>query len=98
MPVNGSAKFYVVALSFAGEQREYVGSVASHLRGHGIGVFYDAYERARLTGANLETELTRIYGSEATCTVLFLSQEYKAKTWTQLEMRCAVAAHKESNV
>ena len=41
---------YQVALSFAGEQREYVEEVARHLRSRSIAVFYDGFETVSFWG------------------------------------------------
>jgi RES domain-containing protein len=95
LEVGGSKHYYIVALSFAGEQREYVQDVADYLRRHGVGVFFDAYELARLAGRDLETELKTIYGTQSSCTVVFVSDAYKRKQWAQLELRCALEASRE---
>ena len=42
-PMKGTK--YQVALSFAGEQRDYVEDVALHLRNRSIAVFYDGFEK-----------------------------------------------------
>ena len=47
---------YDVALSFAGEDREYVEAVASALQQAGVKVFYDQYEEVELWGKNLPVE------------------------------------------
>ena len=39
---------YQVALSFAGEQRDYVEEVARHLQSCSIAVFYNGFETVRL--------------------------------------------------
>ena len=39
-----------IALSFAGEDREYVDQVANLLRNAGVKVFYDLFEEANLWG------------------------------------------------
>jgi hypothetical protein len=41
---------YQVALSFAGEQRDYVEAVSRFLRARGIAVFYDRFEAVTLWG------------------------------------------------
>ena len=41
---------YQVALSFAGEQRDYVEEVARHLQSRSIDVFYDGFEKVGLWG------------------------------------------------
>ena len=41
---------YQVALSFAGEQRDYVEEVARHLQSRSIALFYDGFEKVDLWG------------------------------------------------
>lgn len=43
-----SAHQYDVALSFAGEQREYAQAIAHKLKANGVSVFYDDFEKADL--------------------------------------------------
>jgi hypothetical protein len=50
-----------VALSFAGEDREYVNTIADQLRQHGVRVFYDRYEQATLWGKDLYEHLDHVY-------------------------------------
>jgi hypothetical protein len=50
---SGSTFQYDVALSFAGEDRQYVSDIADRLRNNGIRVFYDLYEQATLWGKDL---------------------------------------------
>jgi TIR domain len=45
---NKPSREYDVALSFAGEDREYVEAVASSLQQAGVSVYYDRYEEAVL--------------------------------------------------
>ncbi len=52
---------YDVALSFAGEDREYVAQVAAALRENGVRVFDDKYEVATLWGKDLYTHLHDVY-------------------------------------
>jgi hypothetical protein len=82
---------YDVCLSFAGEQRPYVERVATALRGRNIRVFYDSYERANLWGKDLSQHLDHIYGKAATFCVVFVSQQYAEKIWTNHELKSAQA-------
>ena len=50
-----------IALSFAGEDRQYVEEVAKVLRLMGFRVFYDKYETVSLWGKNLYTHLSEVY-------------------------------------
>lgn len=56
---------YDVALSFAGEDREYVEQVANLLGSSGVKVFYDRFEEADLWGKNLYDYLIDIYQNKA---------------------------------
>jgi hypothetical protein len=78
-----------VALSFAGPQRDYVEQVARALKARGVRCFYDADELVRLWGTHLTEELPRIYASEATAVVVFISADYAEGDWTRLERRAA---------
>jgi len=82
---------YDVALSFAGEDREFVEQVAAHLRQRGLTVFYDRYETAELWGKDLYVHLDEVYRNQARCCLMFLSKFYAAKVWTSHERRAAQA-------
>jgi hypothetical protein len=82
---------YDVALSFAGEQRDFVRGVANRLRELGVNVFFDEFEQVNLWGSDLGDRLEHIYRSEAQYTVMFISKEYAAKEWTNHERRSALA-------
>ena len=93
--VNVGGKIAVscdVALSFAGEQRDYVREVYRHLEQRGINVFYDKDkdEANNLWGADLAVRLQKIYSEGARYVVLFVSQEYVDKRWPRLELRAAL--------
>lgn len=89
---------YDVALSFAGEQREYVEEVAGALRAKGIRVFYDKYEEASLWGKDLYEHLDYVYQRAARFCVVFASEEYAKKMWTTHERRSAQARAIEERV
>jgi hypothetical protein len=82
---------YEVALSFAGEDRAYVQMVADGLAARGVTAFYDAFEKADLWGKNLYDHLIEVYQKSARYTVIFISQHYRAKVWTNHERRAAQA-------
>jgi hypothetical protein len=82
---------YHVALSFAGEDRDYVESVATHLRTDGVDVFYDKFEEADLWGKNLYVHLSDVYQNRAIFTVMFISKAYKTKLWPNRERESAQA-------
>lgn len=82
---------YDVALSFAGEDREYVEEVALFLRSYDINVFYDKFEQANLWGKNLYEYLQEIYKNKAKYSIIFISENYKKKAWTNHERQSAQA-------
>ena len=82
---------YDVAISFAGEDREVAERFANDLRRRGVRVFYDAWEQADLWGKNLYQHLDMVYRTAARYCVIFVSESYVAKVWTQHELRSAQA-------
>jgi hypothetical protein len=82
---------YDVALSFAGEQREFVGATAAKLRELGVRVFYDDYEKVELWGKDLYEHLDYVYQRAARYAVVFVSADYAAKVWTNHERKSAQA-------
>ena len=80
-----------VALSFAGEDRTYVSKVAEELKKMGIKVFYDKYEQVSLWGKNLYDHLSVVYGKTSRYTVVFISNHYARKLWTNHERQSAQA-------
>jgi len=89
--------FYHVALSFAGEDREYVDEVAKILRRKGVKLFYDRFEEANLWGKNLYEYLNDIYQHSTMFTIAFLSQHYARKLWTNHERTSAQARAFQEN-
>ncbi len=87
-------KMYDVALSFAGEQRGYVESVAGELKSLDLNIFYDGFEeeKIQLWGENLTENLHDIYANRANFVVMFISKEYVRKAWTIHERRSALSA------
>jgi|GEM_PF-518495 len=78
---------YDIALSFAGENREYVREVANILKNYRIRVFYDEFEEYTLWGNNLIEYLQNIYKERAKYTVMFISKYYAKKLWTNHERK-----------
>jgi hypothetical protein len=89
--VSQGNKQFDVALSFAGEDRQYVEEVAHTLKRMGFRVFYDKYERVTLWGKNLYDYLTDLYQNKARHTVIFCSKDYAEKLWTNVERKSAQA-------
>jgi TIR domain len=82
---------YDVALSFAGENREVVEGIASCLRGRGVKVFYDDFERTSLWGKDLQERFVNIYMRWARYAVVFVSAPYREKMWTRQELKAVLA-------
>lgn len=80
---------YDVALSFAGEDRNYVMQVAKTLKDHSVRVFYDWDEQVTLWGKDLFLYLDEIYNKKARYCIMFISKYYKDKLWTIHERRSA---------
>jgi len=80
---------YDVCFSFAGEDREYVEQVADTARSKGIRVFYDMYEEVDLWGKDLYEHLDDVYKNSAKYCVLFSSEYYSQKLWTNHERKSA---------
>ncbi|MDB5412571.1 MAG: hypothetical protein JWR10_906 [Rubritepida sp.] len=78
---------YDVALSFAGEQREFVENVFKNLKERGLKVFYDEDPsvQAQHIGERFSIVSQIIYGSGADNVIMFISKEYVTKPWTVLE-------------
>lgn len=82
---------YQVALSFAGEDREFVNIVAELLKENGISVFYDLFEQVDLWGKDLGIHFDYIYRRQAQYFIPFISENYEKKVWTNYEVRTAIA-------
>ena len=88
-----SADRYDVAVSFAGEQRQFVEKFATSLEKEGATVFYDRF--VDLWGKDLTVELERVYRSGARYVVIFVSKEYVKKAWPNEERQHALAGRIE---
>lgn len=82
---------YDVVLSFAGEDRKYVEQTAKYLRSKGVKVFYDNYETVDLWGKDLYQHLDNVYQKKAKYAVIFISEAYSKKLWTNHELKSAQA-------
>jgi hypothetical protein len=90
-------KEYDIALSFSGDDRDFVEKVASALVEIGITVFYDDYFQIDLWGKDLYQYLNDLYKTKSIFTVIFISKSYKEKLWTRHELKSAQArAFKEN--
>lgn len=88
---------YDVALSFAGEDRKYAKELADLLKTNGYSCFYDENELADLWGKNLYDYLSSVYKDRARYCVMFLSNHYEQKLWTNHERQLAQARAFQEN-
>ncbi len=86
---EGSKYEYDVALSFAGEDRDFVEKVAEKLGQNKIRVFYDRDRSVALWGKDLGDALDDVYRLRSKCVVMFISKHYAEKRWTNHERKSA---------
>ncbi len=86
---SGNLKFDV-ALSFAGEQRDYVRKVAEILSSKGIKIFYDKFHRAHLWGRHLAEYFQQVYYANSRWCIMFISTDYVSKMWPSQERKYAI--------
>ncbi|MDP3041495.1 MAG: TIR domain-containing protein [Candidatus Omnitrophota bacterium] len=80
-----------IALSFAGEDRDYVEEVAKILESQGIRVYYDRFNQIEAWGKSLPEHFDEIYRKQAQYCVMFISEHYARKVWPNFEKRSALA-------
>ena len=86
---------FLVAFSFAGQQRELVQSIAEaveNLLGRGT-VFYDEWFEYYLAGSDADIRLQEIYGQKTELVVVSVSANYGGKPWTLAEHEAIRALH-----
>lgn len=82
---------YDITFSFAGEDREYVESVAKILDEQNVKVFYDKFEEAELWRKDLGVHFEYVYRRSAKYCIPFISINYEKKIWTNYEIRNAIS-------
>ncbi|ERK71650.1 toll/interleukin-1 receptor domain-containing protein [Leifsonia aquatica] len=80
-----------VAVTFAGEDREFVQEVVNLVKSAGYTVFYDQDFEHDFWGHDLTEYFPDVYERRARFAVMFISQAYAAKPWTRLERRSVLA-------
>lgn len=78
---------YQVALSYAGEQREYVEEVAQQLKDRGISVFFDGFEKSTLWGTSAAEAFHKVFAEQSVYVVMFISRDHSEKEWPRHERR-----------
>ena len=74
-----SEQIYDIAVSFAGEQREYVRTTVTACKARGLRVFFDEDKTNEWWGKNFIQEQRRAYSSQTRFFVPFFSSDYLAK-------------------
>lgn len=77
--MNMTDKPYDLAVSFAGEQRDYVANTVAACKARGLKVFYDKDKNNDWWGGNFIREQRSVYSSQTRFFVPFISTEYLAK-------------------
>lgn len=80
---------YDVALSYAGEDRVHARELAKQIQTAGYSVFYDEFEE--LWGEDLSVKPHEIYGKQSRFCVIFVSEHYLKKPWTNMERKAVLA-------
>lgn len=93
----GMTKIYDVALSYSSNERGYVEEVADYLIRKNIKVFYDKIDKRKLWGNNLEQYLEYVYKFSSRFCVLFISESYLSKRWTNFELQQALERYDSNN-
>ncbi|MBX3634193.1 MAG: toll/interleukin-1 receptor domain-containing protein [Rubrivivax sp.] len=86
--MNAAGPRYDVALSFAGEDRSQALALATRLQRAGLRVFFDRFEE--LWGQDLSERLHEVYDRQCRRVVVFVSQAYLRRPWTNFERRVLV--------
>ncbi|MFK5585084.1 TIR domain-containing protein [Serinicoccus sp. LYQ131] len=79
-----------LAVSFAGEDREYVSEVVDAVKGE-MKVFYDEDYLIEAWGEDGIEFFTNVYLNRAKYVAMFVSHQYADKMWTNIERRSALA-------
>ena len=90
-PSGESTYEFDVAVSFAGEDREFVEEIVARLKESEVRVFYDTDHQADMWGEDLVEYLDDIYRNRSRYAIIFISRFYAEKLWTRHERRSALA-------
>ena len=87
MPASEIPEKFLVAFSFAGEQRDLVQSIATAVQerlGEGT-VFFDEWYEYYIAGSDADLKLQKIYHERSVLVVSCVSSQYGSKPWTLAE-------------
>jgi ATP/maltotriose-dependent transcriptional regulator MalT len=99
-PSTKDTKRFLVAFSFAGEKRDFVGQTAVILakRFGETGILYDKFYEAQFARSDLGVHLPDLYHKESELVVLVISRDYEMKDWCGIEWTAIHALIKERRV
>lgn len=86
---SGDEFEYVIALSFAGEDRKIAEEIANALIIDGVKVFYDRFYKTKMWGKKLTHFFQDVYGPKARFVIVIISKYYPIKDWTDFEFSIA---------
>jgi len=88
-PIDITTHRFDVALSFSGNERSFVGEIASEIvkRLGQDSCFYDEFYHSQLAQPSLDSILEGIYRNQSNLLVAFLSESYEKKPWCGIEFR-----------
>lgn len=82
---------YLLAVSYASEQRNYVKEFATYFKKKKINIYYDQLEQHRMVGKLLHEKLQTVYTKETLYRIIFLSNAYVTKPITKMEAEYILA-------
>ena len=88
---NDSEFEFDVALSFAGEDREFVEEIASALKKTGVRLFLDSDQLAEMWGEDLVEYFDQVFRTRSRYALIFVSRFYGDRMWPRHERRSALA-------
>ena len=80
-----------VAISFAGENRDFARAVAVGLKEKNVEVFFDEFYESHTWGENLPDLFKEVFGNHSQYCIMVLSDHYIEKEWPIVESKHAVA-------
>ncbi|QNE34403.1 TIR domain-containing protein [Leifsonia shinshuensis] len=80
-----------VAVTFAGEDRDFVEEIVRLVQADGFSVFYDEDSKVATWGEDLTEYFSNVYEQRARFAVMFISASYAAKPWTRMERRSVLS-------
>jgi len=85
-----------VVISYASEDIQFPESLAAMLKARNIRVYFDKYFETELWGKDLDQQFIKVFQEYALFCIVFISQHYFRKIWSNLEFKAArVRALKE---